>query len=188
MEIIRQHGTVLPVTFGRVVPQGDGAVADLLDWHGDTLAVMLTEMDGQLEFRVRACYLPDVVLHEAVHVDATVRRFREQRGAERVDPGQLVADAVQRIRERDASSLMACLGVCATRRLPLPNPNEQVAMDAAFLVSSHQAVRFENMLRSMSEDEAHRLRFRTEGPIAPWDFVNLTLGPAGRLRHGGTID
>ena len=178
------HGTVLPMRFGVVMDGSDDVRRQLLERHGEDLRNQLNDLAGKVEFNVRAVYEEDVVLREVVSEDSEIARLREAvRGRsedgtyyERIRLGELVAQAVERRRERDAQAIIDLLAP-ASLAVDVGAPaHERVVVTASFLVERDHLDAFDELLEAVARDQFGRIRFKLTGPRAPHSFVELGGG------------
>jgi hypothetical protein len=178
------HGTVLPMRFGVVMDGSDDVRRQLLERHGEDLRNQLNDLAGKVEFNVRGVYEEDVVLREVVSEDSEIARLREAvRGRsedgtyyERIRLGELVAQAVERRRERDAQAIIDLLAP-ASLAVDVGAPaHERVVVTASFLVERDHLDAFDELLEAVARDQFGRIRFKLTGPRAPHSFVELGGG------------
>jgi hypothetical protein len=170
--------------FGVVMDGSDDVRRQLLERHGEDLRNQLNDLAGKVEFNVRAVYEEDVVLREVVSEDSEIARLREAvRGRsedgtyyERIRLGELVAQAVERRRERDAQAIIDLLAP-ASLAVDVGAPaHERVVVTASFLVERDHLDAFDELLEAVARDQFGRIRFKLTGPRAPHSFVELGGG------------
>jgi hypothetical protein len=169
---------VLPVRFGAVLAD-EGAVVDLLAAHHDDFRAALNELEGRIEFTVRARYQESVLLREVLAENAEVRQLREQvRGRPeeatiglRMRLGEIVNQAVEAKRNADTEQVAALLRPLADQVLVRPATHETDAANVAVLVESARRDELEEAVRQLAEDWSDRATVRLLGPLAPYDFV-----------------
>lgn len=178
VEAARGAGAVLPVRFGTVMPDDETVVDELLAPHEAQLEAALRQMSGKSEFRIKATYLTDVAVREAVERDPSVRRLRRALGGgggyhDRIELGERVAAAVARIKAADEQAITAPLDGLPVLLRNLDVLGADVAVHLAALVPDRERSRFEDAVDRLAGEQAQRLRFELTGPLAPWDFVDL---------------
>jgi hypothetical protein len=173
------RGTVLPMRFG-VVMAGDAAIRrHLLDAHRDALRSQLAHLAGKVELKVRAMYEEENLMREVLREDQDVARLRETlRDAPedatyygRIHLGELVAGAVERKRERDASGILASLAPLAVAVEVAEPSHERVALSASFLVARERMPEFDAAVDRVAGAQAERMRLKYTGPLPPHSFV-----------------
>lgn len=174
-------GPVLPMRLG-IVMEDDDAVRDrLLDPHAPELTDQLEQFRGKFEANVRVVYEEAALMREVVASDPQIAQLREAiQGRdpdgtyyERIQLGQLVAEAVERIREADAENLMSALRQVSLGQNVSDPGHERVALSAAFLLDEQKSKEFDEVLEAIAEGQSGRLRFRYTGPLPPHSFVEL---------------
>jgi hypothetical protein len=181
LEEAHSRGTVLPMRFGMVMSGEDEVQTNLLDLHHDALVAQLVELQGKAELRLRATYEEEPLLREVVEGDRDVARLRESlRDAPadatyygRIQLGELVAQAVERKRARDAALIIDALAPLALALDVTPPPHERVVLAASFLVESGRIPEFDLAVGQIGEAQAGRMRFKYTGPLPPHSFVKL---------------
>jgi hypothetical protein len=174
-------GTVLPIRFGMVMDDESEVRRNLLESHHDALVAQLSEFENKAELRIRATYEEEPLLREVVDEDQDVARLRESlRGAPedatyygRIQLGELVAQAIERKRERDAGAIIDALAPLALALDVTPPPHERIVVSASFLVARDQLERFDAAVDRLGQGQAARMRFKYTGPLPPHSFVDL---------------
>lgn len=176
------RGTVLPMRFGVVMADGGEVVERLLAPHRQELAEQLASFEGTVELKLRATYDEQAVLRGIVAEDREIARLREGvRGQSpeasyyaQIRLGELVAAALERKRERDATSILDALGPLALATEAPPPPHEHVVLTASFLVVHKRVEAFDAAVNRIGEAQAGRMNFRYTGPLPPHSFVALS--------------
>jgi hypothetical protein len=179
MDALLPGGAVAPVAFGTVMPDEHTLIAELIAPGERPLTQLLRELDGRVQYNVRASYVEDAVLAEIVDDDPEIRHLRERtrdlpedsRVGDRVRLGELVSQAWERRARADADHLLSqvvpVVSAHALRRAPGP----QAALDAALLVDRSRSQELEDQLAALAEQTHGRLELTLLGPLAPYDFV-----------------
>ncbi len=177
---LAQH-TVLPMRFG-VVMENDDVRQRLLGSHGEELRAQLRELAGKVEMNVRVLYEEAALMREIVTANREIATLRERIHGqpdeltyyERIQLGELVADAVERRRKADAEGLLQALSAaCLAAEVAEPG-HERVALNASFLVSREGVARFDETLDRLAGEHASLMRFKCVGPLPPHSFVDLS--------------
>ncbi|MDQ2815185.1 MAG: GvpL/GvpF family gas vesicle protein [Actinomycetota bacterium] len=183
VEFLAANTTILPLQFGVVMPSEQAVKDDLLEPNRTELALLLDEMAGKVELRLKATYLGDVALQDAVESHSSIWRLQhriQSRGEaasyhDRIQLGELVAEALDRIKDDEAAEIVARLGQHARAVQALNAGREDIAFNAAFLVEETSRHQFDNAVDTLASDWGHRMSFQLVGPLAPWDFVAQDL-------------
>jgi Gas vesicle synthesis protein GvpL/GvpF len=180
LEAALSRGPVLPMRFGVVLDTAD--VRDrLLEPHADELRTQLDSFDGKVELRVRAVYDEERMMSEIVYEDRDIARLRAAlRGLpdhatyyDRIELGELVAEAVERKRQLDAADVMDALAPIASA-VELGDPHHpRVVVNASFLVDRARVAKFDEALERVAAAQSARMRFTCAGPLPPHSFVEL---------------
>jgi hypothetical protein len=174
-------GPVLPMRLGMVMDSDEDVRARLLDPHTDQLRAQLSEFRAKFEANVRVVYEEEALMREVIASNPEVARLRQLVHGrnpdatyyERIRLGELVADAVERIRQADAENLLSALRQVSLDQNVSPPAHERVAFNAAFLLDEKRSREFDEVLEAIAEGQAGRLRFRYTGPLPPHSFVEL---------------
>jgi hypothetical protein len=184
LERALSNGVVLPMRFGMVMPDADAVREELLERYHDDLLAQLEELAGKVEIDLRALYDEQVVMREIVAGDPRIARRTEalrERDPdsayyERVALGQMVAEALERVREADTASLLETLEPLAVAAQVAEPEHERVAAHVSFLVEDAQLHEFDEAVDELGRAQAGRVRLRYTGPLAPYSFVHLPAG------------
>jgi hypothetical protein len=179
LNTMAEHGPVLPMRFGSVI-QGQTAVAEeLLRPQRDHFVALLEQVDGSVQFTVRARYVLDTVLAEIVASEPEIAELRRRTADlpedathyERIRLGELVARAVDVRRHEDAQMILDRLA---------PHTDDQVVKEVsgmdnlaefAFLVQTDGQADLEHAAEVLAEELDGRVRLSLVGPMALYDFV-----------------
>ncbi|MET8001418.1 GvpL/GvpF family gas vesicle protein [Nonomuraea glycinis] len=170
---------VLPLRFGAVMTTPDGVVEELLAPHHDDFLAALNELEGRVEYVVKARYVERAVLSEILAENPEIARLREEirtqpeelTRQERIDLGQLVEQAIAAKRQADTEALtedLAALGVLTVER---PPSHEHDAAQVAVLIETDRADELEEVVDEFAARSEGRITMRLLGPHAPYDFV-----------------
>jgi Gas vesicle synthesis protein GvpL/GvpF len=178
------QGTVLPMRFGMVL-DGDDEVRDrLLQQHADALRDQLRRFSGKVELGIRATYEEDALMREIVAGNPQIARLRNSIAGQpedatyyqRIQLGEHVAAAIERLREVDSKNIVDALSQVAEAVVESPPVHERVALSAAFLVARDRLKEFDQVLEAFAEGQGGRLRFKYTGPLPPHSFVQFAEG------------
>lgn len=182
LEAALANGTVLPMRFGVVMDGADDVRRRLLAGHDDALREQLQRFADKVEVNLRVVYDEPALMRQVVATEPEVTRLREAlRGKpddatyfDRIRLGELIARAVERIREADAQALLDTLGPL-TAGVSVADPShERVVMTASFLIERARLATFDQTLDRIAAEQAERMRFKYTGPLPPHSFVELS--------------
>lgn len=179
LDAVAQDTTVLPMRFGTVVEDLDLACAELLETRHDEYQAQLADLDGAVQFSLRAMYDEDVVLAELLAEDGQIRRLNEMtRGAppeamrnERVRLGELIVAAFGVKRPVDADAVLERIRPRTRAIVVRATGAPGVVVDVALLVDRKRTGELERDLEKLGRELSPRIRLRLVGPQAPYDFV-----------------
>jgi hypothetical protein len=179
------RAAVLPVRFGVTLPDEASVVQDILEPQHDLLVAQLERVEGAVEVSLKVSYEEEEVLrtvvrehpHLAAGTGGPGGRVAGSALAERIELGRDIAAAIQAKADQDRVRLLERLGPLAVSFVEVSRGSELMVLDAAFLVKEDRLDRFDQALDSMAADAGREMRFNCVGPLPPYSFVNLRLGP-----------
>ena len=182
MEALLPGGAVAPIAFGCVMPDDHTVVSELLAPREGELTALLEQLEGRVQYNVRASYDEEAVLAEIVRNDPEIQQLRERtRGLpddvavdERVRLGQLVSQTWDRLAHLDADHLLAQVAPMVTASAVRREPGPSGALDAALLVDTARSQELEDALELLAQEAAGRMQLSLVGPLAPFDFVGVS--------------
>jgi hypothetical protein len=182
LDVLRHIGdqtTVLPCSFGSVLPTEEAVRRHVLEARRADLLDELRRLEGRVQLNVKAHYDEDTVLGEIVRDDAEIARLRERTrnagaGAyyENIRMGELVAAALAARRSRDAGRILERLEREA-EAAAVEDVDGLLVLKGSFLVAPDRRDRFDAALDAVAAEEAPRLRLEVIGPLPPTAFVSL---------------
>lgn len=181
LEHALQETTVLPMRFGIVVESEAAARSELLERHEQQLLSQLAEFEGTVELKLRGTYIEDALMRAVVHEEPAIADLRTTvRGMpadaayyDRIRLGEMVAQAVERRRARDADAVLEVLSPLARDVSSAGAADERIMLDASFLVARESIDRFDAAVDELGRRYAERVRWRYTGPLPPHTFVAL---------------
>jgi hypothetical protein len=178
-----EQGTVLPMQFGVVMPDESAVREQLLDPHRGELEAQLDEMEDKFEVNLKAIYDERALLTEVIDEEPEVAKLKksmqgqpeEATHFERIRMGELIAEAVNQKRDRDADEILRQLANHAVA-IEVGEPvHERMALNASFLIDRSKQKKFDAEVDRIAEEQGGRLRFKYTGPLAPHSFVELAM-------------
>jgi hypothetical protein len=178
VDTVAASTTVLPMRFGAVLERA--AVAEELLGENETeLASAIDELDGRVQYTVKARYERDVVLREVIETDQEIAELRERTRdmpedaayQDRVRLGELVVRAIEDRAQRDCAAMHDRLAGLAVAAATHESSEPEEVLNSAFLVERDREREFDQAVDQLSAEYAGRVRFRLIGPLAPYDFV-----------------
>lgn len=178
------HGPVLPLRFGTVVPDADTLKRELLGARRDEMRARLDELADKAEFRLKVSYREETVLREVVASDPELKRSAElvrrlpaeASQFQRVGLGERISVAVQTLRDHDARQLMVELQPLAVAVEVGALQQPAMALNASFLVSVQKRDLFDETVERLASERAERMEFNLIGPLPAHSFADKPLG------------
>jgi hypothetical protein len=170
--------TVLPMRFPAVIEE-EGVVEELLDPNQEHFLAILGQLDGKVQYTLKARYEQDVLLQEVLEEDEQIRALHEQVRElpedaayyDRVKLGELIVRALEKRRDVDSADIVERLApFAADVSTTAPSQPEDVVI-AAFLVERDKVPAFDDAVEDLGRDTHEWLRLRLLGPLAPYDFI-----------------
>jgi hypothetical protein len=185
LEEVSGAATVLPVRFGTAVAGEDALVADFLAPSHDGLLRRLAEMRDRVQLTVKGFYDEGRLMRAVVEgspqiarLDAQVRSLPDAAAYyKRIELGQLVSQAVERVRAADAAHVVERLAPLALAVRQETAAGVDGAVNAAFLVERDRVDRFSAAVSELGDELAGRIRLRYVGPLPPFSFTGEHADP-----------
>jgi hypothetical protein len=179
VDALATAGGVLPVQFGSFLEDRDSVVHDLLEPGHDRFVDLLANLEGCLQFNLRATYLEDQVLSEIVQTHPEIAELRRRTRdlpegtvhPELVRLGELVSRAMEHRREEDAQTILDVVRPFALDEAPRTGGGLNHLLELALLVDGERVPELEEGLEELAEAVHERIRLRLTGPVAPYDFA-----------------
>jgi hypothetical protein len=183
LEKALEHGAVLPMRFGVVMPDEASVRDRLLGAHGPELEAQLREMEDKVELNVKGMYDEESILRELVTENPEVADLRtalegkpeDATYPERIRLGELIVDALAAKREADEQMILERLAPQAVAVEPGPLVHEHMAVNASFLVVRRGVKKFDDALERLAAEQHPRIGFKLTGPLPPHSFVELSV-------------
>jgi hypothetical protein len=174
-----EHGPVLPVRFGTVLPDAATLQAELLAPRAAALRGRLEALDGLAEMQVKTTYLEEPLLRSILDGDArlsqSAARIRalppEATHFERINLGEAIHHEVQVRRQADSGWLVDQLRPLAVAVHVREPRHERAVLNASFLVPRERLKDFDNEVQRLSDQAAERMQFRLIGPMPTHSFA-----------------
>ena len=181
-EVMSEY-TVLPIRFDCVAPDPETVRDQLLRARQKELSTMLDKMEGRIEMGLKAFWYEDVVYQEIVQNNPAIRRMRnglagrsvEETYYDRIRLGEMVEAELKARRAQDAESILERLRPVAEKSLSNATIADHMVLNAAFLISRTREAEFGNVVRALDSDLGGRLLIKSVGPVAPYNFVNVSM-------------
>lgn len=175
LEKLMTDGATLPMRFGLVGPD-DASVESVLEENAEGYAQRLSELDGCLEYNLKAAREEDDLLREIVSGSEEIQRLREVTRAnpeaqeEKVRLGELVSGEVQARGEAEGRELVERLAGAAQHHT-VAEPTQSHFLNASFLVRREDAAAFAQAVHEEAERHGDAYSLNLHGPLPPYSFV-----------------
>ncbi|MCZ7596146.1 MAG: GvpL/GvpF family gas vesicle protein [Hyphomicrobium sp.] len=181
-EVMTEY-TVLPIRFDCVAPSPKTVREQLLKARHKELSALLDQMEGRIEMGLKAFWYEDIVFQEIVQKNPTIRRMRdglagrsvEETYYDRIRLGELVEAELKARRGRDAETILERLRPLAEKTQVNPTIADHMVLNAALLIARAREQEFNAAVRSLDSDIGGRLLIKSVGPVAPYNFVNVSM-------------
>jgi hypothetical protein len=170
---------VLPLRFGAVMTDEDAVVEELLREHHDEFAQALKALEGHAEYIVKGRYDEQAFLTQLLSENEQARQLSDDiRNASedasrnsRIALGELIANAIESIRNADTKTVIDDLDGVASQVNPREPTHEWDAVHVALLLEVERQAELEEVLDRLNENAGGRMKLRLLGPLAAYDFV-----------------
>ncbi|MEU2553712.1 GvpL/GvpF family gas vesicle protein [Streptomyces sp. NPDC013313] len=173
-------GCVLPMRFGSVAPDDD-SVTQVLGERAQHYQERLRELDGKVEYNVKATHVEEAVLHRVMAENAELRSLAEANRTsgggsydDKIRLGEMVAAAVKDKEVEDSAEVRSALE-SAGSALSVGPESTGWLVNLSFLVARDTAEEFLAAVEQVRTSHPH-LDLRLNGPLPPYSFVEP--GPA----------
>ncbi|GEK03948.1 GvpL/GvpF family gas vesicle protein [Streptomyces sp. NPDC003388] len=173
-------GCVLPMRFGSVAPDDD-SVTQVLGERAQHYQERLRELDGKVEYNVKATHVEEAVLHRVMAENAELRSLAEANRTsgggsydDKIRLGEMVAAAVKDKEAEDSAEVRSALE-SAGSALSVGPESTGWLVNLSFLVARDTAEEFLAAVEQVRTSHPH-LDLRLNGPLPPYSFVEP--GPA----------
>jgi hypothetical protein len=166
--------------FGSVADD-DEAVTQVLAERAEHYLERLRELDGKVEYNIKATHVEEAVLHLVMAENADVRALAEANRRsgggsydDKIRLGEMVAAAVKAKESEDANEVRGVLTPAASAVSVGPESTGWL-VNVSFLVARDSAEDFLGAVEQLRKSHPH-LDLRVNGPLPPYSFVEP--GPA----------
>jgi hypothetical protein len=178
--------TVLPLSFGTVMPSEAVVRRHLLEANEPRLARMLDQLEGLVQVAVKGRYRNEQLLAELVRTSPQIRAVRDQMRrsgggglAEQIELGELVVTELLRRRHADTKLALDMLRPSSVAAAEEPAPGDDGAFNLAFLVERDGDSAFGRAVAQLRERLAERIDIRYIAPLPPYSFLDADLSIGG---------
>ena len=179
LDAVAAGAPVLPLRFGAVLTNEDAVLGELLEANQDDFVAALDQLEGQSQFVVKGRYVESAIFEEILGQDREAAQLRQQiRGKDadatrqdRMQLGEIVSSAVTSQREDDTHQVLSRMADYSAASVVREPTHELDAVNVAFLVDADGEGELRAVVEELSGSWDGRVKFRLQGPMAPYDFV-----------------
>ena len=186
LETVMREFTLLPVRFGTVTnstsPLQD--IQKLLSNRFEEFQKLLADMEGKVELGLKAFWRDEkAVFEEIVAENAAIRRLRDSLSRkspeathfDRIGLGEMVKEALNRKRAKEAAEILPPLRRVAHSVRENEVLADRMVVNAAFLVDKVRGPEFDQAVSKLDEQLSERVALKYVGPAPPYNFVNIVV-------------
>ncbi len=187
-----EHGPVLPVRFGTVLPDAQVLERDFLAPRAADLLTRLEALRGNAEMQVKVTYLEEPLLRSilagSTGLTKAAARIRALPPAathfERINLGEAINKAVDVRRKQDAGHLIDALRSLAVSVSVRDPRHEREVVNASFLVPDEHLEEFDAAVERLSDEHSGQMQFKLVGPMPAHSFASEPMD--GAVAVGGS--
>ena len=186
LETVMREFTLLPVRFGTVAdstsPRQD--IQKLLSSRFEEFQRLLGDIEGKVELGLKAFWRDEkAVFEEIVAENAAIRRLRDSLSRkspeathfDRIGLGEMVKEALNRKRAKEAAKILPPLRRIAHSVRENEVLADRIVVNAAFLVDRRREPEFDQAVSKLEEQLGERVALKYVGPAPPYNFVNIVV-------------
>jgi hypothetical protein len=186
LETVMKEFTLLPVRFGTVADSTSTVqdIQKLLRSRFEEFEKLLRDMEGKVELGLKAFWRDEKTIFEEIVAENTdIRRLRDSLSGkppeathfDRIRLGEMVKEALNRKRLKEAAKILLSLRQLAHRVRENETMGDRMVVNAAFLVDMSKEPEFDQAVNEMEERFGKRTGFKYIGPVPPYNFVNIVV-------------
>ena len=186
LETVMKEFTLLPVRFGTVADSAspEHAIQKLLVSRFEEFEKLLTDMEDKVELGLKAFWRDEkTIFEEIVAGNTDIRRLRnslsgkspEATHFDRLRLGEMVKEALNRKRAKEAAKILQPLRQLAHRVRENEVMGVRMVANAAFLVDMSREPEFDRAVSKLDEQFGERVTLRYIGSAPPYNFINIVV-------------
>lgn len=184
-QVMQEFDSVLPVRFGTIATSAD-EIRNLLDKRYREFKNLLRQMDRKVELGVKGLWKNmKLIFKEIVEENKEIRKTKEKIGNDKtkraistkVEVGKMVEQALKKKKEKEAEKVIKALKDTAMEYKLNKTINDEMFMNAAFLVDKGREKEFDNIMDDLGNRYKERIKFFYAGPLPVFNFVNMVIYP-----------
>jgi hypothetical protein len=185
IERVMKEYTVLPARFCTIAVNAED-IRRLLERRYLELKHLLRDMDGKVELGVKALWRNmDLIFKEIVDENEEIKRLKAEVAekssrhthAQRIAIGQRVQAALEEKKAREGEEILTGLKRISAEHRLNRTVGDKMLFNAACLVDRAREREFDDLMERLDLRYGDRIKFTYVGPVAPYNFVKITLHP-----------
>jgi hypothetical protein len=186
LETVMREFTSLPVRFGTVTDSASPLqdIQKLLSSRFEEFQNLLADMEDKVELGLKAFWRDEkAIFEEIVAENMGIRRIRDSLSGkspeathfDRIRLGEMVKEALNRNRAKEAARILPPLRRVAKRVRENELLADRMVVNAAFLVDKVREREFDQAVSALDEQLGQRVALKYVGPAPPYNFVNIVV-------------
>jgi len=186
LETVMREFTLLPVRFGTVTDSTSPVqdIQKLLSSRFNEFQKLLRDMSGKVEMGLKAFWRDEKAIFEEIVAENTdIRRLRnslsgkppEATHFDRIRLGEMVKEALNRKRAREAAKILQPLRRVAHSVRENEALGDRMVVNAAFLADKSKEPEFDQVVSKLDEQFGERVVLKYIGLAPPYNFVNIVV-------------
>jgi hypothetical protein len=183
LEEVMEDSTILPVRFSTIAPSAEAIQEQVLKRRFGELNGLLNQMEGKVEMGLKAFWFEGIIFDEILRENPRIQRLRDQlmdRPAEetyyeRIRLGEAIESAMWQRRDEDAERILDRLRPLVREARANKVVTDRMVLNAAFVIDQEREAELDAVVQKLDADMGDRLMFKYVGPVAPYNFVNITI-------------
>lgn len=184
-EVMKEFDSVLPVRYGTVAASAD-EIRNMLDNRYREFISVLNNMDHMIELNVKASWRNMSSIFKEIEqenkdiqkIKAEINKADKSKKHElKIEIGKLVEKMLLKKKEETADEILGELRYSACDLKLNKTYQDEMFLNAAFLVSRGHEIVFDNIMEDLSEQYKETVKFVYTGPLAVFNFADITIYP-----------
>ncbi len=179
-EVMRQGYTVLPVRFGTIADSAQ-EVRDVLRKRHREFKDLLRDMDNKVEMGIKGLWLDtEAIFGEILKEREDIKRLRDRAARKStrdsmIRVGELVQEALEKKKEREAKSIIDILNRISTDIRTNKTFGDNMFLNAAFLVDKSWEKEYDDRIEELRMKYTGKVKLSYIGSAPPFNFVNIVI-------------
>ena len=186
IETVMREFTLLPVRFGTVADSASPTqdIQKLLRSRFEEFHRLLGDMEGKVELGLKAFWRDEkAVFGEIIAENGDIRKLRDSLSGkppeathfDRMRLGEMVKEALNRKRAKEAAEILLPLRPIAHRVRENEALVDRMVVNAAFLVDKTREPEFDQAVSELERQLGQRVVLKYVGLAPPYNFVNIVV-------------